>query len=84
MSILVVSFISIGINGWSESTLMDKRTPIITGDINAPTLDLDDLNVKTQSQVLVSKETKIDSSDTTIINKKNFKLKNKALVKNQK
>ena len=84
MSILVVSFISIGINGWSESTLMDKRTPIITGDINAPTLDLDDLNVKTQSQVLVSKEAKIDSSDTTIINKKNFKLKNKALVKNQK
>ena len=77
MSILVVSFISIGINLWPNS--------VLTGDINAPTLDLDDLNQNSQSKVFVSKEAKSDTSDTTIINKKTPSLNNKIqFVKDQK
>lgn len=85
MSALVISFIYIGINFWPETILMDNSKQLFTGDIKAPTLDLDDLNTKTQSTVLVSKEAKNDSSDTTIINKKNLRLNNKVkFVKDQK
>ena len=85
MSVLVISFISIGITFWPETIIMDNSSPTFTGDINPPALDLDDINIKPKSNVLVSNETKNDSSDTTIINKKNFRLNNKVqLVKDQK
>jgi len=85
LSILVVSFISIGINLWPNSVLLNRSTPVLTGDINAPTLDLDDLNQNSQSKVFVSKEAKSDTSDTTIINKKTPSLNNKIqFVKDQK
>ncbi|MDG2367141.1 MAG: zf-HC2 domain-containing protein [Candidatus Marinimicrobia bacterium] len=85
LSILVVSFISIGINLWPDSVLLNRSTPVLTGDINAPTLDLDDLNQNSQSKVFVSKEAKSDTSDTTIINKKTPSLNNKIqFVKDQK
>jgi hypothetical protein len=85
MSILVISFISIGINMWPQSILMDNSASAFTGDINPPNLNIKDINIKSQPQVLVSKEAKSDSSDTTIINKKNFRLNSKVqLVKDQK
>jgi hypothetical protein len=85
MSILVVSFISIGVGFWTDSVLINSNIPVLTGDINAPTLDLDDLNQNSQSEVFVSKESKSDSSDTTIINKKNPGFKKKVqFVKDQK
>ena len=85
MSVLVISFISIGITFWPETIIMDNSRPTFTGDINPPALDLDDINIKPKSNVLVSNETKNESSDTTMINKKNFRLNNKVqLVKDQK
>ncbi len=85
MSVLVISFISIGINFWPETILMNDSKPTFTGDINTPTINLDNINSMPQSKVLVSTDTKKDSSDTTIINKKKFRLNNKfQLVKDQK
>ena len=85
MSVLVISFISIGITFWPEKIMMDNTKPSFTGDINPPALDLDDINIKPKSNALVSNDVKNDSSDTTIINKKNFRLNNKVqLVKDQK
>ena len=85
MSVLVISFISIGITFLPEKIMMDNNKPSFTGDINPPAVDLDVINIKPKSNALVSNDTKNDSSDTTIINKKNFRLNNKVqLVKDQK
>ena len=59
---------------WPQSILMDNSASAFTGDINPPNLNIKDINIKSQPQVLVSKEAKSDSSDTTIINKKNFRI----------
>jgi len=85
MSVLVISFISIGITFWPGTIIMDNTSSKFTGDMNPPALDFDDININPKSNALVSNETKNDSSDTTIINKKNFRLNNKVqLVKDQK
>ena len=49
LSVLVISFISIGITFWPETIIMDNSRPTFTGDINPPALDLDDINIKPKS-----------------------------------
>ena len=83
MAVLVASFIGVGVNLWPDNSLSENTTPAFTGNITSTPANIggNPLTKKT----LVVNETKTDSADTTINNKKNFRLDNNVkFVKKQR
>ena len=85
MAVLVASFIGVGVNLWPENSLLENTTPAFTGNITSTPANLGGNPVTEKTPILVANETKTDSADTTINNKKNFRLDdNVKFVKKQR
>lgn len=85
MAVIVISFITVGVNFWSDLNRNVQQVPLYSGNMKNTQLDLSPTPNSTKLPTLVSSESVVDSSDTTIIDKKKFKLDDKVkFVKDQR
>ena len=77
MTVLVVSFITVGVNLWFVSNSTGQSAPTYTGSITEIHPTLKDKPNNNIIPTLVSNDAKVDSSDTTAIKKKQFNLNDK-------
>ncbi len=85
MTVLIISFVTVGVNLWPGAQAPANTIPAYTGNISgAPNKTLDHSTIDANQDALLA-EAETDSADTTIQKKKNFKLgKQVKFVKDQR
>ncbi len=77
MTVLVASFITVGVNLWPGNDNSGDTVPAFTGNITEAPNPVSAQPIAPQNNEAVLAATKGDSADTTIIKKKKFKLDDK-------
>ncbi len=85
MTVLIASFITVGVNLWPETNPTGQQIPAFTGNVTPTPANPVAAPNSTPSPTLVANETVADTADTTIIKKKKFQLNDKVqFVKDQR